>query len=228
MSKSKAIETNVLAKGNKESLSKVSEEIDDIKDMLKKGQKSRKKGRFLRNVIFLAALGIGGITAYGALDDIKKKLKEFGEEKKKFTYLKGQLPSLPKSYEDVKSGVSSRAGRLGGYFDKGTGGRASRIADRSRREIRDFNPLTKSGRRNRSIRSGLRRWGDRAKKRLKTTKEDKNASAFFGGSRSRSRQRRRRSRSRSRSRSRRRSYKQRSRRGYIGRGAGRGAPRQSY
>ena len=80
--KSERAAVQILAKDNKESVKKVEEDVQDIKDMLKEGQGKQKKTKFLKNVLFLSVLGLGGITAYGALDDIKKKLKGFEKARK--------------------------------------------------------------------------------------------------------------------------------------------------
>lgn len=120
----KAISTGILARDNKESVVKVEKEIDNIKDMLKSNQGSQRKSKFLRNVILISLLGLGSVTAYGALDDIKDKLDEFNtarKEGKMRSFMKGQMPSRPKSFADFRSGSARRMRNIGKYTRGGSG-----------------------------------------------------------------------------------------------------------
>ena len=125
----KAIETSILAKDNKQSVAKVEAQIDDIKDMLKSGQGNQKKSQFLRNVILISLLGLGGITAYGALDDIKKKVSAINKARKSGNlgaYLKNQA-SRKRVYEDgtkarYDKGVANAKNRDETFYERGSRG----------------------------------------------------------------------------------------------------------
>ena len=118
----KQIATTMLAKDNKESLEKTEKKIEKIQDALKDAKGNDKKSNFLRNVLLVSLLGVSTVTAYGMLDDIKKKLKEVNnarKQKKLYSYAKSQLPSRPKSFSDVTSGTKRRASYVKDSFLRG-------------------------------------------------------------------------------------------------------------